>query len=37
MKEALEAGYIKSEVVKTGKYNEIVYSLTESGKALIEN
>lgn len=36
MKAALEAGLIKSEVVKMGKYDHVVYSLTELGNKQLE-
>lgn len=35
MKEAEEGGYIKSEIVR-GKYDMIVYSVTELGEKLLE-
>jgi len=38
MKAAEEGGFIKSEIVKMGKFDQVVYSLTELGeKTLREN
>jgi hypothetical protein len=36
MKEAEDGGYIKNETRKHNKYECVVWSLTESGKALLE-